>query len=143
MSPDDYAHVACCVDRSEMSEPVQGRAAKIADLTGARLTLLHVITPSMVTIGDAGAERSAVERRKDAQRWLDGLVARYPTSTGVIIESGNIGEALDGWVAANDASLLIVGQREGDVLTALGSTASYVVRHAPCDVLVVNRGGRD
>ncbi|MDH3227510.1 MAG: universal stress protein [Thermoleophilia bacterium] len=139
-----YTHVVCCVDGTDSSKSVEARAARAADLEGARLSVVHVVSPSMVVVGDSRSGKpvggSTEARLQDAQKWLDERASRDPSSAGVIIQSANAGEALCEWAKKNGASLLVVGQREGSILENLGSTANYVVRHAPCDILVVHGG---
>jgi universal stress protein A len=139
-----YTHVVCCADRRESFEGIEARAARAAALEGARLSIVHVVNPSMLIMGDSQSGQplggSTESRLKDAESWLDECASRNPSSEGVILEGANAGEALCEWADKNDASLLVVGQREGDIMANLGSTANYLVRHAPCDVLVVHSG---
>ena len=61
--------------------------------------------------------------------------------TTVKVLPGDPREALVDTVRAENADLLVVGShgRTGISKLMLGSVASHVVAHAPCDVLVVKR----
>jgi nucleotide-binding universal stress UspA family protein len=99
------------------------------------------LTPSAVFVGDvrsAGGAYAPEERRAYAKRWLDARAASGGNAAAVLLEGRNVGESLCRWATQNDVSLLVLGQREGGLVAALGSTANYAVRHAPCDVLVVH-----
>lgn len=65
--------------------------------------------------------------------------AGFPTAVKVL--PGDPREALIDTVRAENADLLVVGShgRTGISKLILGSVASHVVAHAPCDVLVVKR----
>lgn len=62
-------------------------------------------------------------------------------TTGVKVLAADPREALVDSVRAENADLLVVGShgRTGLSKLMLGSVASHVVAHAPCDVLVVKR----
>lgn len=65
--------------------------------------------------------------------------AGFPTAVKVL--PGDPREVLVDTVRAENAELLVVGShgRTGIPKLLLGSVASHVVAHAPCDVLVVKR----
>lgn len=136
MSRKSYSHVACCIDRTEASERVQARGAELADLFGARLSVVHILTPA-ISVGGTTATTPA-GRHAEAQSWVEQRASQDEGAHGVVVEGTNIGEAVCVWAAENEISLLVVGQREGSILENIGSSANYVVRHAPCDVLVAH-----
>jgi len=96
-----------------------------ADLAGYGSTL------AVVTVhpGDADRSTTATARERLQRRHVE---ARY------LETSGEPADELVEKARELGADLLVIGRRNGDPLRALpGSVSSRVVRHAPCDVLVV------
>ena len=142
MSIGSYERVACCVDLTERSRLVQARAAEIADLAGATLTVVHVTppiatAPSGVIPTKSLSPGTAIDMRASLGAWIEELASHDPDSEAELIEGLGVGEALCEWAKTRGVSLAVLGAREGGVASNLGSTANYMVRHAPCDVLVV------
>lgn len=142
MSIGSYERIACCVDLTERSRLVQARAAEIADMAGARLSIVHV-TPPMTTAPSGVIPRkslgpgTAIDIRANLDAWIEELASHDPDAEAELVEGLGVGETLCEWSEARGVSLMVLGAREGGVATRLGSTANYMVRHAPCDVLIV------
>jgi len=137
-----YERVACCVDLTERSRLVQARAAEVADMAGARLSIVHVTppiatAPSGVIPTKSLGPGTAIDIRASLDAWIEELASHDPDAEAELVEGLGVGETLCEWSETNGISLMVLGSREGGVASALGSTASYMVRHAPCDVLIV------
>jgi nucleotide-binding universal stress UspA family protein len=142
MSNRGFERVACCVDLTERSRQVQARAAAVAAMAGAELTIVHVApppatAPSGVIPSVTTPAGTTIDIHASLDAWLEQLASRDPYARAELIEGLGVGETLCAWADSNRISLIVVGSREGGVAASLGSTASYLVRHAPCDVLVV------
>jgi nucleotide-binding universal stress UspA family protein len=109
------------------SEPARRALDRAAALGGYGSTLTVV---SVASDGDLSTAALANARR----RLLDRLV------TATYLQP--VGEPADELVTAArdlEADVVVVGRRSGNPLRrlVLGSVSAYVLRHAPCDVLVV------
>ena len=76
-----------------------------------------------------------------ALRWI--ARQRWPAGTRVKLLAADPREALVDTARSANADLLVVGShgRTGHSQFLLGSVASHVVAHVPCDVRVVKRTG--
>ena len=105
---------------------VAGRALDAAaDLAGYGSTLA-VVT---VNTGEPDGRTTAAARERLLRRHVG---ARY------LEARGEPADALLEKARELEAELIVIGRRNGRTLPApIGSVSSQVVRHAPCDVLVV------
>ena len=140
-----YVHVLVAIDFSPFSEGAARRAAEIARMSGAGLTMLHVVdyfpedVPLEVVAPEDedpadflrrhASERLAVLAREVAQADAVGKVAFSTHSARHEIVRVAKDEAVD---------LIVVGShgRRG-LAEYLGSTAHAVIHGADCDVLIV------
>jgi nucleotide-binding universal stress UspA family protein len=110
-----------------------GRAADLAEALGSNLIVTTVATSTDRNVEDE--ERSARERLNHARAYLDGrgLAADFVPAVG------HPAEAIVDLARRRDADLIVVGTRRKGFLERLveGSVNQEVLRHAPCDVLVV------
>ncbi len=144
-----YAHILCATDFSEHSRRAVDRAADLARLHGARLTLLHVVEylPEGFPVDVACPEIPDLESRLVA-RARESL-ATLAAGTGlpdvgleVRISTRSARHEIVRYAGDNDVDLIVVASHGRHWVDALlGSTAGGVVRHAGCDVLAV-RGRR-
>ena len=128
------------LDFSANSRRALSRAVEWARELKVPLTAVHVVErPSMATYSmyaSMGDPAWFHEAKPNAQLLMDTWLEPYPEVTGLIL-TGSPAEELIG--AADKETLLVVGQVGHSALEHLlfGATASKVVRHAHCDVLVV------
>ena len=128
------------VDFSEASKRALERAGNWAARLEVPITAMHVLQPpapmlpeAQIALPDADWLQSM---EKHAHTQLEGWVAGMANAEIL----GRWGSPAEELVAAADAeTLLVVAQVGHSVLQRIlfGSTAARVVRHAPCDVLVV------
>jgi nucleotide-binding universal stress UspA family protein len=89
---------------------------------------------------DAHNQRISAEGHAAAEKTADALrdLPSMPASLDTLVVNGDPGPALCRLAADVGASALIVGSRgRGGLKRALlGSVSDYVVRHAPCSVIV-------
>ena len=158
-----FSKILVALDQGDTCIPLFQEAVKLAQVTGADLMLLSVITPQgeegltiPVSSGLAHCSPSASEAIWEAYRknlrgyeeqalkqlrsWSEevaslGLQAEFTQSFGsperVICDLARTWEA----------DLIMVGshQRTGLSEWVMGSVSNYVLHHAPCSVLVINR----
>ncbi len=134
-----YTHILLAADLTdENNEDVPAKARALADLFGAKLSLLHVVEsiPNYGFIGIAELEDKLLEEGK--QR-----LAELGKTFGV--------PELDQWIVMGSAKqeiihaakelkcdLIVIGSHTGLHLSdILGSTTNTVLHHAPCDVITI------
>lgn len=128
------------VDFSEASKIALKRAVGWADRMEVPMVALHVMQPPAPMLPEAQialpdpAWLNSLEVH--AREQLDALLTGIPGATG-FVRWGSPAEELVR--EADPDTLLVVAQVGHSTLERIlfGSTAARVVRHAPCDVLVV------
>lgn len=134
------------VDLSVPSEHAVDRAAALAQLHHARLVLVHgqaddaplehTDNAMVEQLGEVSAAVRAEEAKRLGER-LAQLTARG-IAAELITRTGPPGEVVAGVASERHAELIVVGTHghTGISRFLLGSVATAVLRHAPCDVLV-------
>jgi APA family basic amino acid/polyamine antiporter len=114
-------------------------ACQISSGMEAELTALHVAEIPMATPIDAADEvldRPGREILDHARKYATEHFSRAIATK--LLRARQAGEALVGEAAEQRIDTLVVGYHQphtlGEIL--LGSTAQYVIRHAPCRVIV-------
>lgn len=136
--PPLHSHIAVCVDRSEPAKEALRQAIHLRDDIGAeRLSVVHVAPWPMMYAGEAaGWAPNQKDIEDSAAEWLDEVIGDTKGATAVLLD-GYPPVAVCDWAADNDVSLLIAASHRGLVeRVLLGSFAGYLVRHAPCSVLL-------
>lgn len=139
-----FRHIVCAIDFSEGARKAVDQAMALARWTGARLAVLHVVTPVTAAPGapgfapgnvlwpDAGALTEEIRRFAD--------LARMPDLDVVIdVQEGRAAATIVRYAEDVGADLVVVGShgRSGLSRLVLGSVAGDVLRTAPCPVLTV------
>jgi nucleotide-binding universal stress UspA family protein len=147
-----FTRVLCAVDFSDCSLAAVNRAASLAAVSGATLTLLHVLewpwhdTAAAALEGVSPLQGQAITdyRRyleRGAKERLDAVAASaLPTSTvATVVRFGKPYVELLDAARQTRADLIVLGVRgRGAVdLAFFGSTANHVVRSASSPVLTV------
>lgn len=138
-----FSRILVGIDFSPASRQALVCAAELAKDLNLPLVAMHVVETARppfyaayAPLGDPSWFRD-VEPRIHAE--LEAWLAPYPASR-TLVASGSPGESL--MAEADPTTLLVIGEVGHGALEHLlfGSTATRVVHHAPCPVLVV-RGG--
>lgn len=112
-------------------------AARALAVPDARLTLLHVIEELPGYMRNYLPKTVLAQARAGLQPGLDALAAELPGASGVIVE-GRAASAILAYVAKHQIDCVVMaGQQPAMEDYLLGSTATHVVRHADCAVMVV------
>jgi nucleotide-binding universal stress UspA family protein len=134
------ASVVVGFDGSETAERALARAADLADADGRIVVVTarpttpgSLLTDDPILDSPSPAEQRALLRRSRVLLGDGRARARF------IAIDADPAEALISVARSEDAALIVVGQTGSGFVTRalLGSTAENVLRHAPCDVLVV------
>lgn len=137
------------VDESDCSKAAVEFVAKAAWLKDSRFLVVSASPPVFLNPGEAaapGAIAQVIAAQESFHRGLAERAAGELQKVGLKAEARMI--AADPRIALVDtarnekAELLIVGShgRSGISKLLLGSVASHVIAHAPCNVLVVKHG---
>jgi universal stress protein A len=138
----DYKSILLAIDLSQEADQVAKRAARIAELHGAELHLIHVIEPlSFAYGGDIPIDFSTIQEeiQKQAESQLQTFCTRLNipvTRQHLVI--GRPENEIHALAEELGTDLIVVGShgRRGFALL-LGSTANGVLHGAKCDVLAV------
>jgi nucleotide-binding universal stress UspA family protein len=134
------------IDLSMPSEQALDRAAALAQLNSAALVMVnaqaddapieHVDNAMLEQIGEVSAAVRAEEARRLAEH-VQRLSARG-VAVELVTRAGPPGEVISDVAKERAAELIVIGTHGHTGLQRflLGSVASSVLRHAPCDVLV-------
>lgn len=127
------------VDGSETALVAARRAAAIATLLDEPLHLVMAVKPGRSEMIQQGGETFFDDWTQESKQ----LMQRIKLDIGMPDATSTIGskdpaEAICGEADRLDASLIVVGNRRVQgVKRVLGAVANGVLRHAGCDVLVV------
>ena len=144
-----YTHILVPVDGSPTSNRGLDEAVKLAQLTGAKLRLIHVIDELVYAVGMDGMGTMAADLlpllREGGEQILAKCRARVEASgvaVDTVLSDGYVGRVSDRVVAeaaAWHADLIVLGThgRRGVGRVLLGSDAEQIVRVAMTPVLLV------
>lgn len=133
-----FRHIAVCVDRSDAAAAALAEARALhAAAGGGRFSVVHVAPWPLLYTGEAGAWAPDPEDIASAARsWLDGVMKDVPEGEGVLLDGYPPAVVCD-WAVEEGADLLVAASHRGLVeRVLLGSFAGYLVRNAPCAVLL-------
>ena len=143
--------ILCPIDFSPSSQHALRAAIRLANEQHAELVVMHAWYVPTTGLGDFPFPRGVAERIiMQANQALDDA-AQEARAAGVTTVSSQLVKGVAGWVivaAVNDdpaIDLVVVAThgRTGLARVLVGSVAEYVVRHAPCPVLVVRPAHED
>jgi nucleotide-binding universal stress UspA family protein len=142
-------HILTATDFSAAADKGLEKAAAIAEMTGAKLTLVHVFDPTplapMATRGmelaeqlgsEQDVEQAILRALEDTRANVLGTVKNVALET---IHGSNAATTLTTWAEEHGVDLIVVAThgRTGLAHFLIGSVAENVVRHAKCPVLTV------
>ncbi len=134
-----YQHVAVAVEDSPGSRKALDEAWRMASLSGARLSVLHVTSIPLPPpyMGEGGVFLPDPQVMQDAALvWLKEMVEGIPGAEPHVLE-GHPPDAVCDWAGRHGVDLLVAGAERGRVQRLLlGSFALHLARHAPCDILL-------
>lgn len=142
---DAYSHIACCIDDSDAAKVALRHAAALRELSGGRLSVVHVIAPPPFLISMAAGLGGAPVFDDDAHReagrmWLEETAAGLANAEAVLL-TGHPGEVACAWAREAGVDVMVAATHRGAIERALvGSFAGYITHHAPCPVLLIPPG---
>jgi len=137
-----YRRILLVVDLAEQSEPIGARARDIASLTGAELSVLHVV--EYVPVEPMGETLlPAVQIEEELVQRATKRLAEFADKLGIPedrrqVAAGNIKAEIVRAAQEQKADLIVLGSRERRGPSILVNFTEDTVLHAaPCDVLAV------
>lgn len=129
----------------EDSERIVSRATQLAAQHNATIVGVHVIENSafqdseLATSINAGAVTRLIEEESKSR--LQALFASHIGNSILHVESGKAYKIIEDVAALHNADVIVIGPGAAKGLREklFGSTADYVIRYAPCPVLVVRQ----
>ncbi|WP_397542371.1 universal stress protein [Roseovarius salis] len=133
-----YSHVLVPISFDE-DRDAAGAVEVARRLVGedGQITLLHVMEQIPSYAISYMPPEYLEESRNAIMTELGEMADKLPNATGLVID-GHSGRTILDWAGENDVDCIVIAShRPGMQDLLLGSTASQVVRHAPCAVHVV------
>nr|WP_095407448.1 universal stress protein [Bacillus wudalianchiensis] len=139
-----YQNILVAVDGSKEAQRALVKAADMAVGNGAHLIIAHVVDAALylpveqyrdaITAGTEKYGRELLERyEKEAKQF--GV-----ENVSTVLKTGSPKAEIPGKIAAEyEADLIVVGATGLNAIERffLGSVSEAIIRHAPCDVLVI------
>ena len=146
-----YQHILVPIDGSKLSDKALATAIRMAKLTRARLTVLHVVSrvdPVMFAAGDMVADPAWLEgyektARADGRKFLrkaaDAAKAAKVRCTTKLVTSGQPHRTIIATARSGGCDLIVMAShgRRGWSALLLGSETTKVLTHCKRAVLVV------
>ena len=140
--PTDTRTLLLATDLSDASASATEEAFDLAGRLGARLLVVSVIDPGSLKL-PGGRYRARVDQVRERREQLAQLLVERGREEGLAVSflvwTGDPGDMIVEAAEAEQADMVLVGSHgRGPVgRLLLGSVSEFVVRNAPCPVLVV------
>ncbi len=143
--------ILCPLDFSSGSQHALRLAIRLAREQHAELVVMHVWYVPSTGLGDFPFPRAIAERIvRQASQSLDAAV-QEARAAGLAAVTSMLVQGVPGWTIVDAVNhdpainLVVVGThgRTGLARVLVGSVAEYIVRHAPCPVLVARPNRED
>ena len=142
----DYQHILCAIDLNDDALHVASRAAELAKLYHAQLSLMHVVEYIPIDL----ANELVLPQQQEIEQQLVAQATAHLTSLAkkinreqldeVVVQGSTKSEIIE-FANQHQVDLIVLGRhgRHG-ISRLLGSVANSVLHHAACDVLAVHVG---
>ncbi|UXI01361.1 universal stress protein [Photobacterium sp. TY1-4] len=135
-----YQHIMVAVDLSDDSYTLVAKAAELAKVLDAKLSLIHIdvnyaeLYTGLIDINLAEAQHRMAE---DAQKQLQSLAdkANYPVSH-TLVGSGDLSEEICHAISDINVELVVCGHHQ-DFWSKVLSSAKQLINRTPVDLLMV------
>lgn len=136
-----YKRVLFATDFDDVGLSAAAKAKKIADENNAELYLVHIVEPipAYAYPGFAGFAEVEVSIREQAEKELSTLAKKLGVDGAhCLIEFGSTKNEILRVAKDKNVDLIVTGSHgKHGLALLLGSTASAIMHHADCDVLIV------
>jgi nucleotide-binding universal stress UspA family protein len=136
-----FTHILVPLDRSEEAARAIEPALSLAEQYGARITLLMVMFRAPISHSGEGAFLDQYFEQH-GQRYLEEICATRMRATSVpvdrVVRLGTAAEGILECAVESYADLIVISAHSIPTMgSGLGSTASKILRDAPCPVLLL------
>jgi nucleotide-binding universal stress UspA family protein len=139
-----FTSILCPVDFSEHSERALGVALDLAALTGAHLTIVHVVDAFLDAASRASGNRETLEAQtqqelQDLLQRIAGAAGKEPRTIAIAVAVGDAAEQVLKQADECESDVIVIGTQglEGAERFVFGSTTEGVLRAARVPVLAV------
>ena len=138
-----FSTIACCIDLTEQNDDIVSYTREIAELTGAKLLLVHVLPPTGA-FASYGASKEllqkvATESRQETEKYVKEFAeknfAGLPCEP--LILTGRIDKAINELVDKRCADLIIMGSLNTRGLFNFSGSTSRLIGHSRVPVMVI------
>ena len=138
-----FSTIACCIDLTEQNDDIVSYTREIAELTGAKLLLVHVLPPTGA-FASYGASKEllqkvATESRQETEKYVKEFAeknfAGLPCEP--LILTGRIDKAINELVDKRCADLIIMGSLNSRGLFNFSGSTSRLIGHSRVPVMVI------
>lgn len=142
----DYKHLLVATDFSDIGEQACIKAAKLAKLLNAKLTLIHIIEHfpvdrpenCQVPAENTDPKTFFVQQAKQELEATAERLGLQNVACDVVLSASSAGREIARYADEKSVDLIVVGTHgEHGLLQRLGSTANSIMHDASTDVLVV------
>lgn len=136
-----YEHILVAADGSDNAMRAAHEAAKIAKLSGARITIVYVADfekARQEMLHSASADSLYLERRTKIAP-VEAIFEKHHIRYSVEILRGSAGPEIVKYTNSNDVDLVVIGSRglNGLQEMILGSVSHKVMKRVNCPALIV------
>jgi nucleotide-binding universal stress UspA family protein len=139
-----FTSILCPVDFSEHSERALGVALDLAALTGAHLTIVHVVDAFLDAASRASGNRETLEAQtqqelQDLLQRIASAAGKEPRTIAIAVAVGDAAEQVLKQADECESDVIVIGTQglEGAERFVFGSTTEGVLRAARVPVLAV------
>lgn len=138
-----YQHILVATDFTDFSGRAAKRARQLAQQSGAKITLFHVIEELVPYSGDLEPLLLSPELDDELMLIAQGKIKEFAKANAMEdarleVQWGSPKWVLTDWAKDNGVDLIMIGTHgHSGLARLLGSVSNGVVHHAHCDVLVV------
>src|SRR6185503_17954659 len=141
-------HILCPTDFSVHARSAYAEAVRVARWFGAKVTLLHVVTPEIPVGGELlyvpplpSSSRALRKAKLQELETCKDTVDHAGLDVDTVLREGDVVHEIRKFARESAVDLVVMGTqgRTGLGRVLLGSVTEAILRHAPAPVLTVNR----
>lgn len=138
-----YQNILVALDGSRLADKAFTEAVNIAAANNGRLTLISIINDAELTTSAYSFSKLFAQEKEHVEtellKKIHDAAQKGVEDVTPFVEVGNPKQIIVKYAADNASDLIIIGATGKGAITQslVGSTTSYVVNHAPCNVLVI------
>lgn len=135
-----YKHILVALELTEESKSLIDRAISLAELTGAKVSFIHIdgthgeIYPDLIDI-QAEPEKRPLNEHNNEMLLTFKQYPNYPIHR-FLVGTGDLGDKLQSTISENGFDLLICGHHH-DFWSRIISYSKHLIDKSPIDILVV------